>query len=276
MFTFSINKTKRILKQLYDISLRKFPSLHGNVSIIDNLQLHVMGIISESFPSILPDVFRTQESLSVKGNPLAQSVERDPCNIWSSSGPGEINRKVSRKCLTNCKRNCGDTENCLTDRQADKQTDREINGKPTTKVGHNLCYMTSVVLLLSQLVRFTDIDKCNETPHDKSNKMACAPSVDSDQPGHPPSLIRVFAVRMKKALVLSYRLSAQQRLWSDWADAQADLSLRWAHMPLCWFCHEAAQLCFLCFFLHSFFLFVSWAGCGFCLMHSLRTNFLAG
>ena len=27
-----------------------------------------------------------------------------------------------------------------------------------------------------------------------------------------------------------------------WADAQADLSLRWAHMPFCWFCHEAAQV----------------------------------
>ena len=23
---------------------------------------------------------------------------------------------------------------------------------------------------------------------------------------------------------------------------QADLSLRWAHMPFCWFCHEAAQI----------------------------------
>ena len=56
-----------------------------------------------------------------------------------------------------------------------------------------------------------------------------APSEDSDQPGHPPSLIRVFAVRMKKAWVLSYPLNAQRRLWSDWADAQADLSLRWAH-----------------------------------------------
>ena len=43
----------------------------------------------------------------------------------------------------------------------------------------------------------------------------CAPSEDSDQPGHPPSLIRVFAVRMKKAWVLSYLLSAQWRLWSD-------------------------------------------------------------
>ena len=49
-------------------------------------------------------------------------------------------------------------------------------------------------------------------PHDKTNKMAFAPSEDSDQPGHPPSLISVFAVRMKQAWVLSYPLSSQRRL----------------------------------------------------------------
>ena len=80
-----------------------------------------------------------------------------------------------------------------------------------------------------------------EPPHDKTNKMAWAPSEDSDQPGHPPSLIRVFAVRRKKAWVLRYALSAYQRLWSDWADAKADLSLCWAHISFCWFCHEAAH-----------------------------------
>ena len=68
-----------------------------------------------------------------------------------------------------------------------------------------------------------------EPPHDKTNKMTCAPSEDWDQPGHPPSLIRVSAVRMKKAWVLSYPVSTQWRLWSDWVDALADLSLRWAH-----------------------------------------------
>ena len=52
----------------------------------------------------------------------------------------------------------------------------------------------------------------NEQPRDKTNKMAYAPSEDSNQPGHPPSLIRVFAARMKKAWVLSYPLSAQRRL----------------------------------------------------------------
>ena len=59
----------------------------------------------------------------------------------------------------------------------------------------------------------------------------------------------VFAVHMKKAWV-SYPLSAQWRLirlgrcpgWSEsWADVQADLSLRWAHMPFCRFCHALAH-----------------------------------
>ena len=57
----------------------------------------------------------------------------------------------------------------------------------------------------------------------------CVPREDSDQPGYLPSLIRVFIVRMKKAWVLSYPLSAQRRLWSDCVDAQADLSLPWVH-----------------------------------------------
>ena len=37
-------------------------------------------------------------------------------------------------------------------------------------------------------------------------------------------------------------LHADSEDWSDWAEAQADLSLRWAHMPFCWFCPEAAHM----------------------------------
>ena len=59
----------------------------------------------------------------------------------------------------------------------------------------------------------------------------------TDQPGRS---IVVFAVCMKKALVLSYLLSAQRRLIR--LDAQADLSLRWAHRSFCWFRHEAARI----------------------------------
>ena len=75
---------------------------------------------------------------------------------------------------------------------------------------------TKIIKLLSKMffIVITAFETVNiiDPPHDKTNKMACAPSETSDQPGHSPSLIRVFAVRMKKECVLSYPLSAQQRL----------------------------------------------------------------
>ena len=39
-----------------------------------------------------------------------------------------------------------------------------------------------------------------EPLHDKTNKMTCAPSEDSDQPGHLPSLIRAFACPHEETL----------------------------------------------------------------------------
>ena len=56
-----------------------------------------------------------------------------------------------------------------------------------------------------------------------------APSEDPDQPGHPPSLIRVFAVRSVGISRPKRSSCGQRRLWSDWTDAQADLSLCWAY-----------------------------------------------
>ena len=69
-----------------------------------------------------------------------------------------------------------------------------------------------LIFLYSGSCRF---NKCNkilffnsgmiyEPPHDKTNKMACEPSKDSDLPGLLPGLIRVFAVCMKKAWALIY------------------------------------------------------------------------
>ena len=52
---------------------------------------------------------------------------------------------------------------------------------------------------------------------------------------------RVLAVCLKKPWVLSYPLIAQRRLWSDWADAQADPSFCWAHRSFCWFCKAKAK-----------------------------------
>ena len=51
--------------------------------------------------------------------------------------------------------------------------------------------------------------------------MMCAPSEDSDQPGHEESLVPLLPTeRPAKTLI---------RLGGCIADAQADLSLRWAH-----------------------------------------------
>ena len=96
----------------------------------------------------------------------------------------------------------------------------------------------------------------------KPPKWVCT-SEDSDQPGHPPSLIRVFAVRTKKAWVLSYPLSAQRRLWSDWADAQAYLSLRWAHSHFVGLsCRGSYTLtfCVLGLFIHYSIIIISLMG----------------
>ena len=40
----------------------------------------------------------------------------------------------------------------------------------------------------------TEQTPINEPPHDKTNKMTCAPSTDSDQLGHLPSLISLCFV----------------------------------------------------------------------------------
>ena len=81
----------------------------------------------------------------------------------------------------------------------------------------------------------------HEPQRNKTHKMTCVPKDDSDQPGQPPSLISL-RVCLGIVWVLNYLLSAQQRLWSDLADAQADLSLRWALMLFCRICHAPTSI----------------------------------
>ena len=113
-----------------------------------------------------------------------------------------------------------------------------------------------------------------ESPHDKTNKIACAPSEDTYQPGHPLSLIKVFSVRSVGSWGPNVSLCWQRRLWSDWADAQADL--REAHMSFCWFCHAVAQ-----FIIRSFSIARFWKVCiltwwTFCLQKKCWTGPLLG
>ena len=70
--------------------------------------------------------------------------------------------------------------------------------------------------------------------------MTCAPSEVSDQPGHPPSLIRVFFCRLHEEAFgpwLHNVCTAKALI-----RCQSDLSLSWAHKSFCWFCHAAVQL----------------------------------
>ena len=71
-----------------------------------------------------------------------------------------------------------------------------------------------------------------EPPHDKTNKMTFAPSEDSDQPGHPPSLISVFTCAHWVAKVAMF----------VHAESEGSDQTGRAHMSFCWFCREVALL----------------------------------
>ena len=79
-----------------------------------------------------------------------------------------------------------------------------------------------------------------EPPHDKTNKMTVHPANTQISLGIRP-VWSVFSARSMGSSGPKLSSCGQRRLWSDWVDAQADLSLRWVHMPFCWFCHEAAH-----------------------------------
>ena len=88
-----------------------------------------------------------------------------------------------------------------------------------TKYWYQLwCILTSFAeeILVNEIhvLKCLKLRLANEPLHDKTNKMTCAPSQDSDPPGNPPSLIRVFVVRMKNLWALNYLLSAVKTLIS--------------------------------------------------------------
>ena len=68
----------------------------------------------------------------------------------------------------------------------------------------DICVKTGTIFSLrdKRLFEISDVEITGvdcimeyEQAHDKTNKMACAPSEDSDQPGHSPRLIRILTVR---------------------------------------------------------------------------------
>ena len=76
----------------------------------------------------------------------------------------------------------------------------------------------------------------------KSCLRTCALSEDSYQFAHLRRLIRIFTERILDSQGRKFSLCRQRRLLSDCADAQADLSLRWAHMSEGTFSDVAFQI----------------------------------
>ena len=81
------------------------------------------------------------------------------------------------------------------------------------------------------LLSWTSNTKIIEPPHENTNKVAVRTAKTQISLGIRPVLSEssLSAWRKRGSLATLYQLSAQRRLWSDWADAQADLSLRRAH-----------------------------------------------
>ena len=83
--------------------------------------------------------------------------------------------------------------------------------------------------------------KLNGTTTSENVTLDMCARVDSNQPVHSRNLIRIFTCSIFD--IQGYlRSSGQRRLRSNCADAQADLSLRWAHMSEGAFPPTAAQL----------------------------------
>ena len=80
----------------------------------------------------------------------------------------------------------------------------------------------------------------NKLQHEKTFIQTGAPNEDSNLHAHSCNLIRVFVVHMKNCCIPGYPKCAQGRFWSDCANAQADLNLRWAHMSKGTFTDDAA------------------------------------
>ena len=93
-------------------------------------------------------------------------------------------------------------------------------------------YCSSVIL--STCVWYIWINTVHELRHDKTNKMSVRPAKTQISLGIRP-------VWSESSLSAWRKLGSLATHWAL-ADAQAELSLRWAHTPFWWFCHVAAHL----------------------------------
>ena len=75
--------------------------------------------------------------------------------------------------------------------------------------------------------------KWYELAHDKTFITSCVTNTDSDQPVHPLGTTKALVYPSLDSLDAVEGTCDQPSLWSDCADAQADLSIRWSHKSYC-------------------------------------------
>ena len=106
-----------------------------------------------------------------------------------------------------------------------------------------ICCTWIIEILVYHILVANSLHVCKafEPPHDKTNKMTVRSVKTQISLGNRPvwseSSLRAQWVAMDPSF-----LHAGSKDWSDWVDAQADLSLCWVHMSFCWFWHEVAHL----------------------------------
>ena len=105
-----------------------------------------------------------------------------------------------------------------------------------------MCFGASFIIVSTSDVIKISLTTFYEPQRQTTYLLTCAPNENSDQPAHPRSLIRVFAVHRKKLWIIGYPLCALWRFLSDCANAQADLNLPWAHMSEGTFSDVAARI----------------------------------
>ena len=81
-----------------------------------------------------------------------------------------------------------------------------------------------------------------EPPHDKNSKMKCAPSEDSDQPGHPPSLISLRwpheeSLRLELSAERTEKTLMRQCGCAGWSEPPGHRSLHWFYHAVAHFDH---------------------------------------
>ena len=163
--------------------------------------------VSSSIPSWQVLTAHAQPFREARDLAFCLKVPLDSLLVWASSGGSGETARMRRLAWTFAAR-IGDKYQIRLTRSNWKQFISVMRWNHVIQFAINLSHLTSLKMYMyfinimnkySKL--FNNGETIYEPPHDKNQKMSCAPSEDSGQPGHP--LIWVFAGRTVILMVLS-------------------------------------------------------------------------